>query len=535
MLTLAELRKVIATGPNEGAEVLPAATVTSERLARALVALANAQGGVIAILLDTANLPAVAELRDCAAQAMLMTEPHLALALPYLLPREGASEEPPAGPDTRPTLTPVDASVAALVIDVPPRLPHAYSLDGRYYIRQGSRNELPSSRSLRALLLDREDGGWDETSPAGCSMDDLDWKLVNAYGAHLLTTSMPSLEDLLLHRGCVARRGKVLRPTCAGLLLCARDPQAWVRGAEIMAVRYAGDSAGEVFTRQTLGGRLPEQIRGAELFLADTLGRRVRVNGWQREEELAYPPGMLREAIVNAVVHRDYRLVGSQVLLQVFSNRVEVYSPGRFPGPVTARNMLLERYSRNEALMQVLADMGFVERLGQGVDRILASAREWNLPAPEFRETETGVLVTLYGRAGEGVIPTNAAPANAAASYIAAGTMPMSVTSPGAAPMNMLPANVSSSAMQMGFGMLGVNPDLRPPADHRPLMAQNQRIEKLMAFLRQSGQITNREYQELCPGVSSETLRRDFSELVDQGLILRVGDKRGTYYIARQR
>jgi ATP-dependent DNA helicase RecG len=105
------------------------------------------------------------------------------------------------------------------------------------------------------------------------------------------------------------------------------------------------------------------------------------------------------------------------------------------------------------------------------------------------------VLVTLYGR-GEGVVPAGVGPM---------GTIPIGAVQGGAS------------------------------TEHRPLMAQNQRVERLMAFLRQSGQITNREYQELCPGVSSETLRRDFSELVDQGLILRVGDKRGTYYIARQR
>jgi ATP-dependent DNA helicase RecG len=510
MLTLSEVRKVITAGPNDEAEVLAAPTVTSERLARAMAALANAHGGVIVIVLDAGSLQSVADLRDCAAQAMLMTEPHLTLPLPYLVQRDapkegehgrGAEGEKGSKGDSHP-LTPSptlpDSPPPALVIEIAPNLPHAYHLDGRYYIRQSARNELASARALRTLLMEREDGGWEDLSPPGCSMDDLDWKQVDAYAARLLTPHVPSLEDVLLHRGCICRRGKGLRPTHAGLLLFGRDPQAWVRGAEVLAVRYAGTEAGEVFTRQTIGGRLPEQIRAAELFLADTLGRRVRVNGWQREEELAYPPGTLREVIVNAVAHRDYRLSGSQVLLQVYSDRVEVYSPGLLPGPMAVRNLLHERYSRNEALMQVLADMGFVERLGQGIDRMMAAARDWRLPAPEFRETETGVLVTLYGR-GEGVVPAGVGPM---------GTMPI-----GATPIG---------AVQAG-------------AEHRPLMAQNQRVERLMSFLRQSGQITNREYQELCPGVSSETLRRDFSELVDQGLILRVGDKRGTYYIARQR
>jgi len=63
---------------------------------------------------------------------------------------------------------------------------------------------------------------------------------------------------------------------------------------------------------------------------------------------------------------------------------------------------------------------------------------------------------------------------------------------------------------------------------------QSARIEKLLGFVRKSGRITNREYQELCPDVSAESLRRDFVELVERGVLMRVGDKRGTYYILKQ-
>ncbi len=141
---------------------------------------------------------------------------------------------------------------------------------------------------------------------------------------------------------------------------------------------------------------------------------------------------------------------------------------------MTLKNLLHERYSRNEAIVQVLADMGYIERLGYGIDRMVRPMKDRGQAPPKFEETDGGFVVTLYAR-------------NA-----------------------------------------GASPD--PAA---PLTAQQQRFDQMLAFLKTNGRITNRDYQELCPGVSPESLRRDFVDMVERGVILRVGDKRGTYYIMK--
>ena len=465
MLTIAELANILITGPGANAEILSSALATAERMAQSMVSFANGQGGYLIVRLDRASNGSermeVDEICDRAAQAMLASEPHMIVPLPYVLPA------PPATP-------------VALVIEIPSGLPHVYGLDGRYYLRDGTHNSSLPAKSLRNLLLTRSEGTWEAMQPAGSSLDDLDWsQAVVPYASHMGSEDLPAIHKLLVHRGCLVRRGKGFRPTYAGLLLFGIDSQSWVRGAEVLAVRYAGTTIGDVFTRQVIAGRLPDQIRQAEMFVADNLSRQARVKeGWQREEEIAYPPGMLREAVVNAIAHRDYRITGNQVLLLMFSDRIEVHSPGRLPGHVTLANFVHERYSRNEAIMQVLCDMGFVERLGHGIDRILTAAKEYELPAPDFKETDAGFVVSLYCR-------------------------------------------------RATSGSAGA-------PEKRLLMAQNQRIEKMMAFIKVRGQITSREYQELCPGITTESLRRDFTEMVEQGLILRVGDKRGTYYIAKK-
>jgi len=155
-----------------------------------------------------------------------------------------------------------------------------------------------------------------------------------------------------------------------------------------------------------------------------------------------------------------------------------VRSPGKLPGHVTLKNLLRERYSRNEAIVQVLADMGFIERLGYGIDRMVRAMKESGHEPPKFEETDGGFSVTLLAKS---------APRERAGE--AAAVLPQT--------------------------------------------AQQQRAEKMLDYLRAHGRITNREYQELCPDVSPESLRRDFVELVEAGVILRVGDKKGTYYILK--
>ena len=241
-----------------------------------------------------------------------------------------------------------------------------------------------------------------------------------------------------------------------------------------MAVRFKGAGMDDEFQRQTISNTLPEQIKRAELFINENLLPRSRIGAWQRNDLAPYPPGVLREAVVNAIAHRDYRITGNQAHILIFSDRVEVRSPGKLPGHVTLKNLLHERFSRNEAIVQVLADMGYIERLGYGIDRMVRTMKERGQSPPQFEETDAGFMVTLIA-------------------------------------MNPAPDGV----------------------DALPVPAQNQRIEKMLGFLKTNGRITNREYQELCPDVSAESLRRDFVDMVERGVIMRIGDKRGTHYILK--
>lgn len=455
MLTITDVKRLLDAGASTRIDVLSPASATPERLARSLTALANARGGVLIIAFGDRGKADPNELRDRLLQSLLSTEPRLIVPMPYFVGKDESTPE-------------------ALVVEVPEGLPNVYSLDGRYLTRDNARNVVLPARALRELLLVRGETTWESLVPTGSTKDDLHWTKVEQY-AESVAHGDDTVEDLLLRRGCVVQKGRQLRPTYAGLLLFGRQPQRWVRGAEVLCARFKADEMDDAFARQTIAGPLPEQIRRAELFLIENTQTASRIRAWQREDMAPYPAGVLREAVVNAIAHRDYRISGSQVQVLMFTNRVEVRSPGKLPGHVTLKNLVRERYSRNEAVVQVLADMGFIERLGYGIDRMVRAMKDAEQQPPKFEETDAGFAVTLYAR------------------------------------------SVSAEDVVASLGT----------------SAQADRIEKMLSHLKKTGRITNREYQDLCPDVSAESLRRDFVEVVERGVVMRVGDKRGTYYILK--
>jgi ATP-dependent DNA helicase RecG len=238
------------------------------------------------------------------------------------------------------------------------------------------------------------------------------------------------------------------------------------------------------FIREDVRDTLVEGIRRAELWLSEHMRRGSRMisgsGGFERQDWIQLPLAAVREVLVNAVAHRDYSVRGEGIRVALYGDRLECYSPGRLPGHVTLQNLVAERFSRNETLVQVLADYGLIERLGYGIDRVLRQMADAGLPLPEFRETAAGFLVTLRGHTGDD---------------------------------------------RADAGGVDTSEWRRQGLNERQITA--------LLHLVEQRRITNRDMQDLAPDVSSETLRRDLADLVERGLLLRVGDKRGAYYILK--
>ncbi|MGQ9681694.1 MAG: ATP-binding protein [Anaerolineae bacterium] len=451
-LDLQELRALLAAGASERVVTLPAGT-SAPRLAQALAALANASGGTVLLALPAGSQ--AAEATDRAVQAALSCEPPLVLPLPAPIEIDGRS---------------------FVALTVPPGLPHVYAQGGVYWRREGRETVALGPQALRELLLARSTTAIESTCPPGATPKDLDWGAIRAYASSLPNRPDVSLEEFLAQRGGLDASGA---PTCAGLLLFGIEPQRFLPAAEILLVRYPSASMGDVFIKEVARGPLPQQIRQAEAFLSANMRRGARIDAFERAERPEYPLPVVRECIVNAVAHRDYGIRGEEIRVLLFADRLEIYSPGRLPGHVTLHNMVHERFARNQVLVQVLSDIGFVERLGYGIDRILQTMQAEGLPPPYFEETANGFRVILRGHGARLI-----------------------------------------EARPDGFGWAN--------------LALNARQRRALEYVADHGRITNREFQDICPDVSPETIRRDLADLVDQDLLIRIGDKRATFYILKR-
>jgi ATP-dependent DNA helicase RecG len=455
-----ELAAQLTRGQSEAFAFLPA-NPSLVRLAETLVAMANAHGGAVLVGVSAGGKPQGLDPAGETAARELIQAAGLMAGPPLILP--------PA------RIISLDGKRIAAA-EVPPGMPHAYSVNGRYLTRSGATNRLLSAPELTALLLSRDVAGFEARPAPGATLNDLDIGAVDAYVASFGDAG-ENWPRALAARGCLSEPEGGAVPTYAGILLFGRNPQRFLRNGRITLIRYPGVTMGDEFARDDASGALPAQIRRAEAFLGANMRRGMRISGMERKEVTEYPLPVVREAVVNAVAHRDYSIRGDDARVLMFSDRMEIYSPGRLPGHVTLDNLLTERFSRNEAIVQVLSDMGFVERLGYGIDRMIAAMKDAGLPEPEFEETVAGFRVTLRGR-GDDLVSAEPAPRWA-------------------------------------------NRRLDP------------RQERALAYLAERGSITNREFRELIPELSDETIRRLLADLVDEGLIIKIGERKATYYILK--
>lgn len=441
-------------------------------LAETMVALANNAGGAIILgIQDTDNISGVSdpdEATDRLIQAALATSPPLIIPIP----RSRAI-----------------GAVQVVVALIPSGLPAVYSHEGRYLRRHETKNLPLTHRDLRRLMLERGEINYEMEIATGASLDDIDWQKAGDYVKHL--RGADDIQTALYKRGCLTREMGHLRPTNAGILLFGKEPQQFVRGAEITAVRFAGLAMSDKFNRQDITGTLIDQIKRAETFLIDHLRKEVALSDTMaRHEQYEYPLEAARELVVNAVAHRDYSVSGDSIRLLLFSDHMEVHSPGGLPGPITIENIKDERFSRNPIIVQILADLHFIERLGYGVDRVIELMRQQNMLEPVFEERAGGFCVTLRSHRTDQVAETSTTRVEAAIQFD--GT----------------------------YQGEAINP----------------RQEAALMFLHktQNTRITNSDLKQMFPDVHPETIRRDLVDLVNKRILMKMGQKRGSYYVLRR-
>jgi len=404
MVNVVELRELIANGENSGV-AFKEENLSSKGFAKDAVAFLNLRGGTILIgVSDDRKITGVTR-PDMEEWVMNVCRDRV---------------EPPTIPFYE-ELHPKEGRVA--VVSFPPGPFKPYKLlagrESEWYIRVGSTSR-PCSREEMARLY--QEGGFFNVAiqpVPGSSLSDLDMRRLRQYYAHVLDNPEPSsneewIESLALLE-FVSRRDESAMATVGGVLLFGRQPRRLLPQSGIRLIIYKGSRPDYDVVRdeqlvgpmvglfdskleRTEDAGLAEQALG---ILDDTqvIPANITVSHGRRLKtgEPSLLAQALRELIVNALVHRDYTITGRDITLSIFSDRIEVSSPGRLPNTVTIEGLKQGiRYARNQLLINVMRDYGYVEHRGMGIrSKVIPAMRQYNGTEPEFMEGESEFTVVL--------------------------------------------------------------------------------------------------------------------------------------------
>ena len=277
---------------------------------------------------------------------------------------------------------------------------------GRVWIRRGRASAEPSASELQELynafgyILTEERAIMDAT-PSHIDLRAFH-EYLDAMGFDTLSDPQPADEDDLRNRGVLTNVGGEPRATLYGVLAFGKDPQRYpqTRDFRVECVAYAGtDRASDVLQVADGRGTLDEQVRRAVGWFLG-LGRFETYRGLLREDRWLLPESAAREALVNAVAHRDYSITGSKIMLEAFSDRVEVSSPGALPNGMSVESVRAGAHprSRNELMAHFMVVRRLMERRGRGWPIMRRAMREFNGVEPELIHDERGRTVKVVFR-----------------------------------------------------------------------------------------------------------------------------------------
>ena len=256
-----------------------------------------------------------------------------------------------------------------------------------YFWRQGAVTQKLSRDEIRDLF--RSEGAI-RFDTSVCSKfrypQDFDREKYNVWFRLSGITGRPSTEDVLVNIEAAERSGTKLLFRNAGVLFFARAVQHFFNQAYITCLLAKGTDKVHILDRKDFVGGIVSDIQDSLRFIERNTRTAYRIEGLRREDVPEYPMKALREAITNAVMHRDWFMEGANVFVEIYTDRIEISSPGGLPKGMKFSDLGRKSIRRNALIADLLHRITFIEKAGTGINRMREDAREQGCPAPAFEE-----------------------------------------------------------------------------------------------------------------------------------------------------
>ncbi len=343
------------------------------------------------------------------------------------------------------------------------------SYNGKYYLRSGSTVQELQGKELADFLLKKTGSTWDDVLEERAGFEEIDNDSIEKFKKYSVDR-IPSISKesnirTLLQKLNLLSGDNLKKAT---LLLFGNDPQKFYRQAVVRIGKFLSDT--EIQTTDIVKGNLFTQLEKIlEILKTKYLISNISYEGIHRRDILEYPYEALREAIINALIHRDY-FGNSQIQIRVYSDKLIIMNEGKLPPEVPVEKLKINHLSmpRNTLLAETFYYAGFIEAWGRGTLKIMEKCAEQGLPEPDFME-ENGVMTVIFYK---------------------------------------------DKWNEENLRKLGLN----------------ERQVKAVLYVKDNRKITNKEYQKLNK-VSKRTATRDFENLIKKDIIIQIGiTGRGTEY-----
>ena len=337
------------------------------------------------------------------------------------------------------------------------------SLRGRYYYRIGSTKQELTGTSLNEFLLKKSGKTWDDVVEPRATLDDIDETAVAKFLVMAKEKGrLPEVDGLsteqLFDKLRLIENGQIKR---AALILFGKDPGKFYPSINVRIGRFK-DELNLIFQESEEGNIINLYQAVLNQINHKFIIKNISFEGMHRIETPEYPREAMREAILNALVHRNY--MGAHTQIRVYNDKISFWNDGGLQSPLTVESLKRPHSSRprNVLIADVCFKGGLIDAWGRGTIKIIETCKQAGLPEPEIIEQDGGLLVTMF-------------------------------------------KNNLTKEQLIKLGL-------------------NERQLKAVEYVKDKGEITNKEYQEL-NGVSKVTAYRDLTELIEQyKLFERKGD-----------
>lgn len=361
------------------------------------------------------------------------------------------------------------------IITEPSSVPISYH--GSYHYRSGSTKQELKGTALHQFLLKKMGVSWEQKPIPGASLNDIDEEVVKSFlqkalarqrisGSATETDTLTILKNLEL----INEKGEFL---LAALLLFGKTPKKYAPAAYFKIGRF-GKSHSDLRFQDIIEGSLLEMAdKVMEILDRLYLIRPISYNRLQRIEGLEYPEQALREAVLNAIIHKDYS--DTTIFLRVYDDSLVIWNPGKLPESMTIEQLKGKHESkpRNRLIADVFFMAGYIEAWGRGINIIMEGCKNYGLPEPIIEEEQGGISITFL-------------------------------------------KDIYTEEYLTGLGL-------------------QEKYVRTLLFIKENGRITNTQFQKLL-NVSKRTGTNDLQFLMDENYIEKTGTRgRGTYYTLKRR